>query len=295
MSSAAMPPHGFVTVRGRGYRPDQVDAYLEALSEDRDAAWERAARLTVLAREMEEEAVRLRETVAQLVPQTYETLGEPARRLFQLALETAADLRERTRHETGQEVARAEERAEGVRREAREAADAVRAEADERARQCLLAARAEADGHRVGARREVKEGRGQALGALRETRQRITAMLAEHAREQAERWAEAEREEAGRVAALDARHAERVSRAEAELSAAERALAEAQESARRREEEAHARAAEIVADARLRGERIARETERVLCEHSETWDDVQAHMDSVRDSLISLTGKVAME
>ncbi|MEU0049265.1 cellulose-binding protein [Streptomyces sp. NPDC006309] len=295
MSSAAMPPHGFVTVRGRGYRPDQVDAYLEALSEDRDAAWVRAARLTVLAREMEEEVVRLRETVAQLAPQTYETLGEPARRLFQLALETAAELRERTRRETGQEVARAEERAEGVRREAREAADAVRAQADEQARQCLLDARAEADVHRVGARREVKEGRGQALGALRETRQRITAMLAEHAREQTERWAEAEREEAVRVTALDARHAERVSRAEGELAAAERALTEAGEYARRREEEAHARAAEIVADARVHGERIARETEQVLREHSATWDDVQAHMDSVRDSLLSLTGRVAME
>ncbi|WP_143664194.1 DivIVA domain-containing protein, partial [Streptomyces murinus] len=39
-----MPPDGFATGRGRGYRPAQVDAYLEALSADRDAAWERAAR-----------------------------------------------------------------------------------------------------------------------------------------------------------------------------------------------------------------------------------------------------------
>lgn len=56
MSGASASPHGFATVRGRerGYRPEQVEACAAALSEERDAAWERAARLTVLAREMEE-------------------------------------------------------------------------------------------------------------------------------------------------------------------------------------------------------------------------------------------------
>lgn len=75
MSSASMSPPGFVTVRGRGYRPAQVEAYTAALCADRDAAWERAARLTVLAREMEEEAERLREVVTRLAPQTYESPG----------------------------------------------------------------------------------------------------------------------------------------------------------------------------------------------------------------------------
>ncbi|MEU0334210.1 cellulose-binding protein [Streptomyces sp. NPDC006193] len=294
MSSASMSPHGFVTVR-RGYRPAQVNAYLEALSEDRDAAWERAARLTVLAREMEAEAVRSREAVARLEPQTYETLGEGARSLFQLALEEAAAVGERARQEALDRLAQAEAYAERVRREAREAADALRAEADERARQLLLAARAEADGIRVGARREVKERRGEALAALRDVRQRTAGVLDEQAREHAGRWAEAEREEAERIAALDARHAERASRAEAGLCDAERALGEAGEYARRCEEEARARADEIVAGARAQEERIARETERVLREHGETWDDVQAHMDSVRDRLISLTGRAALE
>ncbi|MFE0516507.1 hypothetical protein ACFW2E_43275, partial [Streptomyces sp. NPDC058964] len=96
-----MSPHGFETVRGRGYRPEQVDAYAAALSRDRDAAWERAARLTVLAREMEAEAERLRETVAKLAPQTYEALGERARRVFQLVLEEAAETRESARRAAG--------------------------------------------------------------------------------------------------------------------------------------------------------------------------------------------------
>ncbi|MBK3647358.1 cellulose-binding protein, partial [Streptomyces sp. MBT33] len=55
-------------------------------------------------------------------------------------------------------------------------------------------------------------------------------------------------------------------------------------------EEARARAAEILAEARLQEERIARETERVLREHGERWDDVQAQMDFVRSSLTALTG-----
>ncbi|MEU2716161.1 cellulose-binding protein [Streptomyces sp. NPDC007205] len=295
MSSASKSPHGFVTVRGRGYRTDQVDAYLETLSYDRDAAWERAARLTVLAKDMEAEAARMGEVVAQLPPQTYESLGGRARRLFQLVQEEAADLRERTRREAHRQVVQAEARAEGARRKAQEAADALRAQADEHARRRLLAARAEADGIRVRTRREVRKGRAEMLAALREVRQRTTGLTAQLSREQAERWAEAEREEAERIAALDARYAERVSRAEAALADAERVLGEAEEFAHRSQQEACARAADIIADARLHEERIARETERVLREHGDAWDDVHAHMDEARSNLISLTGRTALE
>ncbi|GAA3119146.1 hypothetical protein GCM10017687_35930 [Streptomyces echinatus] len=73
------------------------------------------------------------------------------------------------------------------------------------------------------------------------------------------------------------------------------ALADAEEFARNAPDEARARAADIIAEARAREELIAQETEQVLREHGDTWDDVQAHMDSVRDSLISLTGRVTME
>ncbi|MEU5710104.1 cellulose-binding protein [Streptomyces flaveolus] len=295
MSSASMPPHGFATVRGRGYRPDQVEAYLEALSEDRDAAWERAARLTVLAKDMGAEAALLREAVEQLPPQTYETLGERARQLYQFVLDEADHLRERARKEAEEEIERGKADGERVLQEAREAADAVRAEADERARQWLLAVQIEADGIRVAARRAVKSGRMEALAELREARRRTDGMLAEQSREHAARWSRAEREEAERMAALDAGHAGRASRAEAALAEAERALADAEEYARRSPEEARARADEIIAEARAQEERIAGETEQVLREHGELWDDMQAHMDSVRDSLISLTGRVVLE
>ncbi|MGW0414189.1 cellulose-binding protein, partial [Streptomyces collinus] len=62
-----------------------------------------------------------------------------------------------------------------------------------------------------------------------------------------------------------------------------------------REEEARAHAVALVAEARAREERIARDTERLLREHGETWDVVQTQMDSVRDSLVSLTGRAVVE
>jgi hypothetical protein len=141
----------------------------------------------------------------------------------------------------------------------------------------------------------VKEGRTEALSALREVRQRTAAMLGEQAKEHEERWAAEERSAEERAVALDAQYAERISRAEAALSEAQQAFAEAELSDRRRQEEAASRAAEVVAEARVRAERVARDTERVLREHGETWDDVQAHMDHVRSSLTALTGRAAAE
>jgi hypothetical protein len=290
MSSASVSPHGFGAVRGRGYRPEQVDAFADALSLDRDAAWERAARLTVLARDMEAEVALLREQVAQLAPQTYEALGDGARRLFSLAQEEAEGVRKRGRREAQRIEADAEEYARSVRGTAQAYADEVRGEAEERARQRLLAAQAEADEIRVSTRREVKERRGEALAALREVRQRTAGKLTEQARELAERLAEVDRAEEDRAAASDVRRSDRVVRTEAALAEAERLFAEAEEFARRCEEEAHTRAAEILAQARLQEERIARDTERVVRELAERRDFVQAQMDNVRNSLTALTG-----
>ncbi|WP_077798497.1 cellulose-binding protein [Streptomyces sp. JHA26] len=291
MSSASASPHGFVTVRGRGYRPEQVDACADALSRERDAAWERAARLTVLAREMGAELDRLRETVAGLAPQDYEALGERARRLFRLGQEEADAVRERGRCAAQELVDRARARGAEVRESARVEADAVRAEADEWARQRLLAARARADEVRIAARREVRAGRGEALAVVRVVRRRATSLLAGQAGEHAARWAEAEREEAGRAAALDACHEELLTRAERALAEAERALADAQEAAGRRQEQARALAEEIVAGARARAEGIARETERVLREHGERWDEVQDQISAFRGRLGTLSGR----
>ncbi|MFC7984334.1 cellulose-binding protein [Streptomyces sp. NPDC057336] len=295
MTSASASPHGFVTVRGRerGYRPEQVEELTAALCEERDAAWERAARLTVLAREMGTELEGLREVVARLPAQDYEVLGERARSLFRLGQEEAEAVRKGARAEADGMLADARAYGARVREAAQAHADDVRAQADEWHRKRLEAARAEADEVRIAARREVKAGRGQALAALREMRRRTTGMLAEQNREHAERAAAQERarEEASRAA--DAHHAELLARAERELAEARAELAEAEVTAVRWQEEARTRASETVAGARARQERIARETERVLHEHGERWDELQAHVASVRSNLSALTGRAA--
>ncbi|MGP3638574.1 hypothetical protein ACTU45_35715, partial [Streptomyces sp. 24-1644] len=85
MSAAPVSAHGFVGVRGRGYRPEQVDRAVAALSAERDAAWERLSRLTDLAGELAAESARLAEAVASLAPQTYASLGERAQQILSLA------------------------------------------------------------------------------------------------------------------------------------------------------------------------------------------------------------------
>ncbi|MFD4790902.1 cellulose-binding protein [Streptomyces sp. NPDC058459] len=279
----------------RGYRPDQVDAFMAALSHDRGAAWERAALLTVLAGRMETESARLRETAAGLAPQEYDTLGERARHAFRLLREEALSVREVACHEARQRVARAEQEAAGVVRAARAAARVLCAGAEEEAARLLLAARAAAEDVRVGTRREVRELRGQALAALREARAHTAALPAAQEAEQAGRRAAAERAEGERESAAEVRLAERTARAEAGLAAARLALEEATVRARHRQDEARARAAEIVAGARLHEERTARETEHVLREHSEAWDEVQAQTSRVRDRLTELTGRAAAQ
>ncbi|MFD7878056.1 cellulose-binding protein [Streptomyces sp. NPDC059766] len=293
MSSASVSPYGFVTVRRRGYRPGQVDAQVAALCRARDAAWERAARLTVLAKEMEAQAAGLRETVARLAPQTYEALGERAQSLLRLARDEAAAVREHAREHAREQVARARADALEAGRAAREHADEVGAPAEESARQRLLTARAEADGIRIATRREVKRSRGEVLSALREVRTRTAAMRAAQAKEQAEQWAQEERAALARADALDAHQAGLAARAEAALAEARRAFADAEQSAARRQEEAQAQAAGLLARARAQAEGISRDTEQVLREHGEQWDEVRAHMDHVRSRLSALTGRTA--
>ncbi|MET8097705.1 cellulose-binding protein [Streptomyces sp. NPDC005236] len=295
MSSTPVSSCGFVAVRGRGYRPEQVDRYAAALFRDRDAAWERAARLTVLEKDMQAGAERLREAVTRLAPQTYEELGERARRIFELGEEEAEALREEARREARAEA----EVAEAVGREVREAAGVyageVRVEAEEWALRRLLDARAEADEVRVSARRDVKENRGEVLTVLREVRRRTEVLVGGQDAEHAARWAEFERAGAEREADCEAGRLEREARAGESLARAERELAEAREWDRHQQEDAAARAAGLVAEARVSEERIARETDRVLREHGERWEHVRAHMDHVRSSLTSLTGRAAAE
>ncbi|MFM9444546.1 cellulose-binding protein [Streptomyces acidiscabies] len=291
MGSASVSPYGFGTVRGRGYRPAQVEAYIAALCADRDAAWDRAARLTVQAKKAESRATHLRETVIRLTPQSYETLGEAAHHLFRLAEHEAEALRERARHEAREQAARADAQAAAIREEAESASRRTLAEAEEWGRQRVARARAEADEIRVTARREVKEGRAEALEGLREVRRRTEALLTRQDQTRDQRMEAIEREAAHRASTLDTHYSHLLARAETTLSEARTTYTEAEESANHLRSRAHDHATSLLTEAHHQADRIARETERVLREHGERWDDVRAHMDYVRSSLSALTGR----
>ncbi|THA55925.1 cellulose-binding protein [Streptomyces sp. A1136] len=288
-------PQGLATARGRGYRTDQVDRYLARLAGSRDEAWERVARLTVLAKRMEAEADRLREAVAALAPQTYDELSERARRILALALEEAEAVRGDARADAAATLGAADAYADRVAELARQDAHAVVEQTEVRARQGLERAQREADETRAEARDDAARWRAEAHATLVETRRRADVLVAEREQEQRERREAAEREIAAREADQEARLSELERQAEARLSEARRGFAEAEEAARHGQEDAEARGAELVAAARAREERVGRETERVLREHTEAQEEMRAHMSHVRSSLAALTGRAPAE
>lgn len=292
----SVSPSGFAVVgRGRGYRRQQVDRYVADLSRERDAAWERAARLTVLANELTGDAERLRGEVAQLAPQTYESLGERARQILVLAEAEDAELAVGARHEAQRQWDAAEVFSRTVREAAQQEADQVRAAVEVWVRHIVEAAQAEVDEVRIAARRDAKAWRAEALGALKEMRQRTAALLADQEREQAEQWEAEGRELTARQEAVDARIAELEERSRLKLEEAKRAYGAADEAARQGQEDAQAQAADIVAQARSREERTVRETERLLRAHAGRGEQLKAHMEHVRNSLSALAGTSDVE
>ncbi|GAA2615391.1 cellulose-binding protein [Streptomyces tubercidicus] len=289
--SASVSPHGFETVRGRGYRPEDVDRRVEGLSVDRDSCWERAARLTVLSNEMSAELAELQAHVAQLPPQTYESLGSEAR----LILTTAESEAARLRAEAQQEDEQIRDAAAGYADEVREAADqescARRGEAETRARRTAEAARGEAAELVTVAAEEAGKLREEAAGELAEVRRRTAQLLQDQEKRQTEEWDAAGREIVEREAETDRLVAELDARAKAARAEGERLYAEAEEAARHRQEDAEDRGAGLLAQARTEVERIERVTARILREHETEREEVRTHMTHVRNSLAALTGK----
>ncbi len=289
--SAPVSPHGFETVRGRGYRPEDVDRRFEGLSIDRDSCWERAARLTVLCNEMEDELAGLRLYLAQLPPQTYESLSSEAR----LILSTAESEAERLRAEAEQAAERARDESDTfghqVRAAADQAASALRTEADELARR--TEERAQEDGAKrvAAAAKEAGQLRAEAAEELGQAVRDTARMLREQEKQQDEAWEAAGRELAKLDAEMDQLVAERDARGRAVLADRRRLYAEAEEAARHRQEDAEDRAAGLLAQARVEVERIERATERVLARHAEQREELRTHMTHVRNSLAALTGK----
>ncbi|MEU6706251.1 hypothetical protein [Streptomyces wuyuanensis] len=280
---------GFVTVRGRGYRLDQVDRYVAALARERDEAWQRAARLTRVVEEAAAEAVSLREFAEALGPPTYEPLGPRAQEVLDLAEKEAAAVLSTARDEARAACEAAEAEARRVRELAAVQAGQMCEEADSRARRMLLSARATAEELRDAARVEAAAERGEAMAVLEASRCRAAGMLKELDRMRVSRRYEAERELSARDAESAERYGELTARAQARLSEALCAFADAEESARRGREEARALAARLVEEAGVRAAGVSRETDRVLREHVRRAEEIHAHLDHIREGLASLT------
>ncbi|MFF2326951.1 MULTISPECIES: cellulose-binding protein [unclassified Streptomyces] len=295
MSSAPVPALEFVGVRGRGYRPEQVDRAVAGLSAELDGARERVDRLTALVEELSAESVRLNEAVAGLAPQDYASLGERAQQILALseseagALRGAAEEAAQALRDTADEAGRV------LAASARADSEAMRTAADRHADGTLAAARSTAGLVVAGARTEAGEVGERARSMRDATRRRTASVLANQEQEHAERWKAAEHELAEAEAAQSALHDRLTEQAEARLEEARRALARTEEVARHGQEDAEARGAELIAEAGVREEWVVRETERILREHEEGREEAQAHMAHVRNSLAALTGRVASD
>ncbi|QKW52008.1 cellulose-binding protein [Streptomyces buecherae] len=286
-------PHGFTTTgRGeRGYRPAQVEQYLSQLSADRDAAWERAARLTVLANEMAAEAERLREVIAQLPPLTYEELGEGAQLILATAEQEAERLRAGAWSAAKEARGAAAEYADATRDAADAAANALRTGAERWAEQRIEAARVAAAELREAAERDALRERRDAVVELHQARERTEEFLAEQEQQHADRWEALGVEIAEREAALESRIAELEALGERTVAESQRAYAAVEEAARHGQEDAEAQGEELIARARARAERVERETEQILRAHAKEREELTSQMEHVRESLGVLTGR----
>ncbi|MGW7572608.1 cellulose-binding protein [Streptomyces sp. NPDC054765] len=289
--SAPVSPHGFETVRGRGYRPEDVDRRVEGLSVDRDSCWERAARLTVLSNEMAAELAELRAHLAQQPPQTYESLGKEARLILTTAESESARLRAEARQAAEQAHGGAAAHADEVRDAAERAAYAVRAEADTRARRTEKAARGETTELAAVAAEDAERLRGEAAEGLAQVRRRTAQLLRDQETRQVEEWDAAGRDITAREAETDRRVAELDARGKAVRADARRLYAEAEEESRHRQEDAEDRAAGLLARAHAEVDRVERTTERILRTHDTECEEARVHMTHVRNSLAALTGK----
>ncbi len=286
-------PHAFAVVRGRGYRPEQVDRRVARLIGRSSEDWERAARLTALVEQMTGEMERLRAEAESRPPQTYEALGDRARKLLVLAESESAQVLGAGRSEARLTVEQAEAAARVVRESAQREAKRLRAEATATAARTVENARAQADALRIAAQAASDEVRTAAEATLREVSRRCAESVAGQERAQEVAREEADRELAERERAFEAYVGELSERGERLLAVARRERAEAEEAARRWQEEASARGAELIAAARVREEGVERETGRELREHAERAEQMRRHMARVRSTLASLTGRAA--
>ena len=290
--SDAVSPHGF-TVARRGYEIRQVEQAVDAVTAERDRAWQRLADLGEFSRRLEQELSDAVRAAAEAGPPDFAHLSERAVRLLALAEEEAATLRSEAEQAADRMDSRAYADAAKLTADIRTYATRLTTGADEAARRQLAWARSEAESELAEAGREARSVLEAAEAAAEEIRARAAA-----ATRDSEAWL------AGRQLAADqeqqAQEAEAAARLERATAAVEQTLAEAE----RYHKTMRARAADIDADAATTAERVIgaayREAARIadasLREEevfAEQRAELRAHLDHIRQTLTALVPAAA--
>ncbi|OEV05338.1 hypothetical protein [Streptomyces oceani] len=289
---SASSPHGFVVVR-RGYRPEQVDGKVSDLHEERVEAEERVSALTVLEKELADEAERLRTLLETLTPQTYASLGPRAQELLATVTSEGEDVQAGGESEARRLAEESETAAQELREAARTAGEEVRADAEADADRTLAASRDEAEELREAARSTAEQTRQAALDALDEMGRRCSELRADQERDHKQRTDTLDQQLADQEADNNARVAELDEQARRVLVDAQRVHTDAEEAARSVREEAESRASGILSEARARQQRIERDSDRLREKQREKAEKMREHMEHVRNSLATLVGKGA--
>lgn len=288
--SDAVPSYGFTAAR-RGYAPEQVDHALTALTAQRDEAWQRLSVLGAHIRELENRLAEARQAAADVPAPDFTTLSEQAGGLLTIAENEAQAVRdkaERFAEDTRDSVYEAGQ-ARG--KAATEYAAATHAEAEQAARRTEERTRAEAEKLRGEADRDARAVRDAATAEAAKVR-----VEAAEAGERAEaRLAELRREADQRFAAEDAAAAAE----EAKITvAAERRLREAEQhretvlgQIKQTDTEAQAKADQLIDAARREAGRITAQSAQERADFDKRLETVQTHLDHIKGTLASLTGK----
>ncbi|WP_035798435.1 hypothetical protein [Kitasatospora mediocidica] len=288
--SDAVPSYGFTAAR-RGYAPEQVDHALLSLTAQRDEAWQRLSTLGAHIRALETQLAETVQSAADAPAPDYGILSEQALALMAIAENEAQAVRDKVERFAEDTRDSVYEAGQALGKAATEYAEATRAEADLAARRTEERTRAEAEKLRGEADRDARAVRDAATGEAAKTRveaaeagERAEVRLAELRREADERFSV---EEAAAVAE------------ETKIStAAERRLREAEQHRetvlgliKQTDTDAQAKADQLLDQARREVERINAEIARERVEFEKRQETVQTHLDHIKGTLASLTGK----
>ncbi|WP_431680099.1 hypothetical protein [Kitasatospora sp. KL5] len=287
--SDAVSQHGF-TVARRGYAMEQVDATLQALTADRDEAWERLSVLGSGLREMEKRLADIRQAKEDAPEPDYGRLSAQAGALMLIAENETAAVRDNAARDAEQAKADAEQAGRAAARSAETYSATVRGEAEQAARETEDRSRAEAESLIAHAEQDARTTRDTATAdaartrvAAAEAEERAEAKLAELRRRSDEMFAEAEAE-------ADAAEAKITAGAERRLREAEQHREAVLAEIRTIEGNAQKRAEEVLSAARRKAENIRSNSESDQADFADRHAEMQERLDTVKKTLAELTG-----